>query len=166
MPLPVRLVIFDCDLTLWNHEDASELKRPFVLVDENTVRDQAGTLVSLFPQVRDVLAELERRGYLLSVCSWNYPQPVFEMLDLFGLRHYFRHPKVEYHPHKGDMIARMLDEFAADGIALSPDQVVFIDDRTLHTEEILARLPGLHVLQMWVDIKDHNDLLTWLNAGA
>jgi magnesium-dependent phosphatase-1 len=165
VPKDICLVVFDCDLTLWNHEDASELKRPFVLADQNTIRDQAGTLVSLFPQVREVLAELERRGYLLSVCSWNNPEPVLEMLDLFRLRHYFRHPKAEPHPDKGAMITRTLAEFAADGIQIRPDQVIFTDDRTLHTAEIRARLPGLHVLQMWVELRDHKALLAWLEAG-
>jgi magnesium-dependent phosphatase-1 len=160
--IDIRLIIFDCDLTLWNHEDASELKHPLTLVSADTLEDTRGTRVTLFPQVRGVLAELEQRGYLLSVCSWNRPEPVMEMLRLFGIRRHFRHPKAEYHPNKGAMIADMLGEFAAEGIRLSPDQVVFIDDRTLHTEEILQRLPGLHVVQMWVDVKDHNDLLRWL----
>jgi len=56
----------------------------------------------------------------------------------------------------------MLAEFAADGVTLRPEQAVFIDDRTLHTAAIQAQLPGLHVVQMWVDVKDHNGLLSWL----
>jgi magnesium-dependent phosphatase-1 len=165
VPKDIRLIIFDCDLTLWNHEDASELIHPLALDNPDTLRDQQGTRVTLFPQVRGVLAELKRRGYLLSICSWNRQEPVFEMLRLFGIKDYFRHPKAEMHPDKGDMIARMLAEFTADGEAMRTDQVVFTDDRTLHTERILERLPGLHVLQMWVDVKDHNGLLDWLAAN-
>ena len=161
----IRLIVFDCDLTLWNHEDASILLHPLVLEGPDTIRDQMGIRVSLFPQVRSMLAELDRRGYLLSVCSWNLENPVLEMLRLFGLSRYFRHPKVEPHPDKADMIARTIEEFAAEGIPLLPQQVVFTDDRTLHTEAIQARLPGLHVIQMWVDVKDHNGLLDWLAAG-
>jgi magnesium-dependent phosphatase-1 len=164
VPQDIRLIIFDCDLTLWDFRDASMLLGPFVLVDTDTIRDQGGTQVSLFPQVRGALAELERRGYLLSICSWNKPEPVFEMLSLYGLHHYFRHAKAEYHPDKAGMIASMLEEFAADGVHLAPEQTVFIDDRTLHTAEIQARLPGLHVLQMWVDLKDHEALLPWLDG--
>jgi magnesium-dependent phosphatase-1 len=162
-PAGIRLIIFDCDLTLWNHEDASELIHPLALVSSDTLEDSRGTRVTLFPQVRSVLAELEQQGYLLSVCSWNRPEPVMEMLRLFGIHRHFRHPKAEYHPNKGAMIADMLGDFAAEGICLAPDQVVFTDDRTLHTEEILQQLPGLHVLQMWVDVKDHRDLLRWLS---
>ncbi len=158
----IKLVIFDCDLTLWNHSDATELKRPFMLVDRDTIRDQEGTLVSLFPQVRSCLAEVERAGCILSICSWNRPEPVFEMLSLFGLSHYFRHPKVEYHPHKHLMIERMIEEFTADGVALAYDNVVFTDDRTVHKNEIHSHLPGLHFVQMWVDVKDHDAFVTWL----
>ena len=155
--------MFDCDLTLWNNEDASALQRPLSLVSSDTVRDQAGTRVSLFPHVRATLAALQQRGVLLSVCSWNYTEPVMEMLGLFGLRSYFRHPKAEPHADKADMIARTLAEFAIEGVRLSPAQVVFTDDRTVHNTEIQARLPGLHVLQMWVDIPDHEGLLAWLD---
>jgi magnesium-dependent phosphatase-1 len=163
VPKDIRLVVFDCDLTLWNHEDASALVLPFVLVDKDTIRDKMGTQVALFPQVRAMLAELERRGCLLSICSWNNPEPVLRMLKLFGLTRYFQHPKAEPHPDKGDMISRTLAEFAAEGVPLTPAQVVFTDDRTVHTAQILERLPGLHVLQMWVDVKDHNALLAWLD---
>ena len=163
MPKDIRLVIFDCDLTLWNHEDASVLLCPFALVARDTIRDQGGTQVTLFPHVRDVLAELQRQGYLLSICSWNNPQPVMDMLALFGIESYFRHPKAEPHPDKGAMMTRTLAEFAAEGIHLKPEQAVFIDDRTLHTAEIQSRLPGLHILQMWVELKDHEALLAWLS---
>lgn len=162
--MPVRLVIFDCDMTLWNHSDVSSLQLPFAANDGDTVRNGHGALIPLFPQVREVLRALEQRGYLLSVCSWNDPEPVYQALELLGLRGYFRHPKVEPHPHKDEMIAHMLEEFAAEGIVLRPAEVVFIDDRTLHTEAIRARLPGLHVLQMWVDLPDHRSLLDWLGG--
>jgi magnesium-dependent phosphatase-1 len=164
MPSDIKLVIFDCDLTLWNNADVSELKRPFVSVSPDTVRDREGTEVSLFPQVRAVLAALEQRGYLMSIATWNIPEPAFDLMALYGIRRYFCHPKAEGHPDKAAMIADMIEDFAADGMHISPDQVVFTDDRTLHTNDILARLPGLHVLQMWVDVKDHNDLLAWLDA--
>lgn len=162
MPDNIRLVIFDCDLTLWNYHDASTLQRPLALASADTVRDQAGTLVTLYPQVRAVLQALQQRGVLLSVCSWNYERPVMEMLGLLGLKHYFRHAKAEPHPDKAGMIARMLDEFRADGIDLSNEQVVFSDDRTVHSGEIRARLPGLHIVQMWVDVPDHQGLLAWV----
>lgn len=162
MPHTIRLVIFDCDLTLWNHRDASALQRPLALVSPDSIRDQAGTLITLYPQVRAVLAALQQRGLLLSVCSWNYEQPASEMLDLYGISHYFRHGKIEPHPDKAGMIARMLAEFRADGVELTNDQVVFTDDRTLHSAEINTRLPGLHVVQMWVDVPDHEGLLAWV----
>ena len=153
-------------MTLWNHPDASALQRPLGMVDRDTIRDQAGTRISLFPQVREVLAELQRRGILLSVCSWNYTQPVMDMLGLFGISHYFRHPKAEPHPDKAGMIVRTLADFEREGVHLAPEHVLFTDDRTLHNAEIQARLPGLHLLQMWVDVPDHRGLLTWLDGDA
>lgn len=161
----IRLAVFDCDLTLWNHHDASELKQPFVLDGKDSIRDQEGTRVTLFPQVRTCLETLAQQGYRLSVCSWNRPEPVYAMLDLFGLRHYFRHGKVEPHPDKHLMIERMMRAFVAEGLALSNEQVVFTDDRTVHRDDILRYLPGLHFIQMWVDVKDHDAFVAWITAA-
>ena len=61
----IQLVIFDCDRTLWHHEDVSSLQMPFRKVNEETAVDARGIQVRLFSGVRDVLEALRARGGLL-----------------------------------------------------------------------------------------------------
>src|SRR5207247_7178999 len=78
----IRLVILDCDRTLWEHEDVFTLQPPFTRVDGQTVQDAQGEKVRLAPGARELLDALRRRGILISLCSWNRADLVFAILDL------------------------------------------------------------------------------------
>jgi len=165
-PRPIRLIVFDCDQTLWDHPDVSRLRLPFVAKGSDSVRDQDGVIVTLYPGVRNLLHELLRRGYILSIASWNDPEAAFQPLRLMGLWPLFRYPKADLQIEKADMIAETLRDLEADGIPLSPDQVVLLDDNSHHIEAVPTRLPGIHVLHMWHDPKRHDELLAWLDSRA
>jgi len=160
----IRLIVFDCDRTLWDHPDVSGLRLPFVRAGADSVKDQDGVIVTLFPGVRRMLDELLRQGYILSIASWNDPEAAFQPLTLLELLPLFRHPKADLHIPKATMIAEILSDLATEGIRLTPAQVVFIDDRDHHIEAVPVELPGIHALQMWVDLKSHDELLAWLEA--
>ncbi len=51
--MAVRLVILDCDLTLWDHANVSALVAPFTQIDADTVKDAQGSEVRLVPGARD-----------------------------------------------------------------------------------------------------------------
>src|SRR5205807_1277147 len=74
----IRLVIFDCDLTLWDHRNVSGLRLPFRKVDAEAVADADGVQVRLFPGVREVLAAIHDQGLLMSVASWNQPVHILQ----------------------------------------------------------------------------------------
>ena len=76
--LVIRLVVFDADLTLWNHPDISSLKLPFKCVDEKTIVDANGTCINLFEGVKYVLQELRRKGLIVALVTWNKPEQVAE----------------------------------------------------------------------------------------
>src|SRR5436309_15891847 len=96
----IRLVIFDCDLTLWDHRNVSGLRLPFRKVDAEAVADADGVQVRLFPSVREVLASLNDQGPLMSADSSNQPEHDFEIPDFLGLSDYFTRPNVEPHTYK------------------------------------------------------------------
>ncbi len=157
--MAVRLVILDCDLTLWDHRNVSGLRLPFSRVNLDTVEDANGVRVRLLPGVRELLAGLRAREILVSIASWNRPEPVFAILDLLDLRSFFTRPKVEPHPYKERTIAALLDELAAEGVVLQPDEVLYIDDRALHVRRVRTALGPLRFLRAGVDIKDLRDVL-------
>jgi magnesium-dependent phosphatase-1 len=162
--MPIGLVIFDCDNTLWDHDDVSTLQLPFRKVDDDTVADARGEEVHLAPGARKALEALRRRGILLSIASWNHPEPVFAIFELLGLTDYFVHPKVEFHPNKDRMVAALLEELAAEGVVLSPDEVLFIDDRPEQLRRVREGVGPVRILRAGVEITDLREVLTKLDS--
>ncbi len=162
--MAIRLVIFDCDLTLWDHRNVSGLRLPFRKVDAETVADADGVQVRLFPGVREVLAAIHDHGLIMSVASWNQPEHVFSIFDLLGLSSYFTRPKVEPHPYKERTIAALFQELRADGFPLRPEEVLYVDDRTLHFERVREAVGPVHILQAGVDFTHFTDVLTYLDG--
>ncbi|HEU5298572.1 MAG TPA: magnesium-dependent phosphatase-1 [bacterium] len=160
--MAVKLVVFDCDRTLWDHANVSELTLPFRKIDEETVADAAGTRVRLFPGARDVLDALRGRGILISIASWNRPEPVAAVLEALGLSGYFTRPKVEFHPYKEKTIAALLDELRAEGHALQPDEVLFVDDRAVHLDRVRRMVGPVRTLQPGATLTDLRDVLAHL----
>ncbi len=162
----VKLVIFDCDRTLWDQVDVSGLRPPFRKIDGETVADARGELVRLFPHVREVLEALLARGIVCSVASWNDPEPVGAIFDLLDLRRYFSRPKVEPHLRKERMISALLRELADDGLRLRPEEVLFVDDRRAHLTRVREAIGAIRTLQPGVDFTDLRDILGWVAPGV
>lgn len=162
--MPIRLVILDCDRTLWDHRNASDLKLPFTRLDNDSVQDSAGVVVRLFPGARQLLDTLREQRVLISIASWNVPEPVFAIFDLLGLTDYFVRPKVDPDPHKDRTIAATLRELAHEGIALRPEEVLFVDDKPSHLEEVRAALGPVRTLQAGVQVGDLREILHHITA--
>ncbi len=159
MSVPVRLVVFDCDNTLWDHHDVSTLLLPFRRLDDRTVADRRGEQVHLTPGAREALEGLRQRGILVSVASWNHPEPAFSIFNLLGLRDYFTHPKVEFHPNKDSMMRSLLDDLAAEGIAIQPREILFVDDRPEQLERVRKGVGPVRTLLAGVDVTDLRKVL-------
>lgn len=157
--MPIKLVILDCDRTLWDHHNASELTLPFSPLDGEAVRDAAGVAVRLLPGARQLLERLREQSILISIASWNVPEPVFAIFELLELTGFFVRPKVEAHPHKDRTIAATLRELAADGIVLQPEEVLFVDDKPTHLAEVRAGVGPVRTLQAGVQVRDLREIL-------
>jgi magnesium-dependent phosphatase-1 len=163
--VPVRLVILDLDLTLWDHRNVTALSRPFARAGDDSVEDRQGVRVSLFPGVRQLLDGLRERGLIIACASWNDPGPVEEIFGLLRLSHYFDHKKVEPHPNKQHTIGALLAELAAADVVLAPDEVLYVDDRTLHLAAVRAEVGPIRFLQYGVDVATLEAILRYLDAA-
>jgi len=158
----IHLVVFDADGTLWEHSDISSLSPPFSKIDENTLINRNGIEIRLFPDVKRLLKELTARGIIVSMASWNKPEPVFEALRKLDILHYFTHPKVEFHPNKHEMMKGLLTDLEAEGTAVKPEEILYIDDQTWHIEKIRRDIGAVRFLQSGVDIAKIVDVLKFV----
>jgi len=150
----MRLLVLDLDGTLWDHEDASRLVPPFEFHGDY-LADANGNELHLFPGVRDFLDWASER-FLLSIASWNVEENVRPILEGFGLWDYFLFPKIEGHPDKADMIRRTIEELESIGYEI--EDVIYVDDREIHVDDIKMALPEVDFIHMWVDVKSFEEL--------
>lgn len=158
----IRVAVFDADGTLWENDGISSLNPPFNEVDENTLADQNGVELRLFPGVRQLLRDLTAKGIIVSMASWNRPEPVFEALRKFGIADYFTHPKVEFHPNKHEMIKRLLADLEAEGTIVKPEEILYVDDQTWHIGKVREEVGPVRFLQVGTDIPRIADLLKFV----
>lgn len=79
----MKLLVLDLDGTLWDHENASQLKPPYCFYGDYLV-DSAGEELHLFPGVGEFLAWASER-FILSIASWNVEERIRPILEGFGL---------------------------------------------------------------------------------
>ena len=138
------LVIFDGDGTLWSGDVlAGYLTTPLHQVDENTVEDHQGKKVHIKEGVREVLAELQKRGIYVALASENRKLPVVALLQRLSLGQYFNFLEVSW-TEKDEMILRILNIFEEKN--RDPGKIYFVDDFGYNIE-IVQENPGLaHVI--------------------
>jgi len=156
--MSMRLLVLDLDGTLWDHEDASRLVPPYEFHGDY-LTDAYGEELHLFPGVLEFLEWASWR-FLLTIASWNLEEKVRPILEGFGLWDYFLFPKIEGHPNKADMIMRTLGELASVGYTIG--DVIYVDDRDIHVDEIRMAIPEVDFVHMWVDVKSFEELMELL----
>lgn len=161
----IRLVVFDADDTLWDRSDISALNPPFTRLREDLLVDRSGVRIQLFQGVKEALKELNAKGIVVSMASWNRPQPVFEALRRFGIEEYFTHPKVEFHPNKHEMIRSLLADLATEGIIMKPEEILYVDDSMRHIDIVREKIGPVRFLQFGVDITGIPDVLKHIGNG-
>lgn len=156
----MKLIVFDLDGTLWDHEDASQLSPPLRRISEDVIVDSKGERLQLHPNVRRVLSKLrERRDLILAVASWNKADKVKPILELLGIKEYFDYIVIEFTDRKDLMIKRIMKQIEKDkSIRLSPEDIIYIDDREVHINDIRRAIGNVIFIKMWHDVKSFDEL--------
>jgi len=157
--MKIKLVVLDADGTIWDHLNISAMKPPFRLEGRDTIVDLDGARLTLNEGIREFLKFARSKGMRISLASWNKPEPVFEALRLFSLTDYFTHPKAEPHPDKADMLTRILRELEEDGVSIKPHEVLYVDDRDRHIDDIRVKIGDVVFLRYGVDFKSWYELM-------
>ncbi|MGC8630992.1 MAG: magnesium-dependent phosphatase-1 [Thermoprotei archaeon] len=153
-----KLVVLDLDGTVWDYaKTSSDLPEP-IRVDGDRVTAGDGTTLRLRDGLRGFLAACAEKKVFVSVASWNNPTLPTKILEALGLIGYFIHPKLEPHPYKEVMIKSILDDLKKDGISISPEETVFVDDREVMVERVKQYFPPITALLFGVDVKSYAEL--------
>ncbi len=150
------MLFLDLDGTVWDHPNISSLEPPFTRVSDNTIVDSTGIAVHLHQNVRRFLSEIRELGIKVIALSWNVYEIAYQALQAFDLVKYFDALYIEPHPHKGYLMAKALQELNLD---VKPCEVLYIDDRDIHIDEIKAIVGNVVFIQAWKHFKSFNELL-------
>jgi FkbH-like protein len=125
VPSPLcKAVIWDLDNTIW----------------DGTLAEDGLEKIILKPEVPNILAELDRRGILLSVASKNDEEDALAGLRKFGLEEYFLYPQFSWGP-KGEAVARI-----AAHLNIGMNSIIFVDDSAFERAEVRRCCPGVVAL--------------------
>lgn len=119
MAEPIKCLVWDLDNTLWQG----------TLLESDACR--------LRPGARAVLAELDRRGVLLSIASANDPGQALDVLRRKGLAHLFLHPQIGWESKVRGLRA------IADALDVALGALGFIDDEPFELERVRRMLPDV-----------------------
>jgi methoxymalonate biosynthesis protein len=114
-PKLVKCLVWDLDNTLW---------RGTLLEDAN---------VTVSPEIRDVIVELDSRGILQSIASKNDHDLAWRRLEEAGLAEYFVHPQIGW-GRKSDSVGEIADQ-----LNFALDTIAFIDDLPSERAEVAFR---------------------------
>lgn len=56
------------------------------------------------------------------------------------------------------------DDLIEEGIYVTPEEVVYIDDRTIHLEDILKHVGNVVFIRMWREIRNFDELLLYIRG--
>lgn len=110
--MKVKCVVWDLDETIWNG-----------ILSE-------GVNVSLKPEAKKVIEELDKRGILQSISSKNHYEDAKKKLEEFGMWDYFIYPQINWNA-KSDSVQEI-----AKSINIGIDTVAFVDDQDFELDEV------------------------------
>ena len=132
MALP-KLVVFDLDFTLWDCGGRwiDHTSPPFRADANGTIRDREGRRFFLYPDVPDLLDDLESMGCVLGLASrTGEPAWAREVLELMGVRDRFDFEEI----YPGSKVQHFRSLAGATGF--SHHEMLFFDDEQRNIAEV------------------------------
>ncbi len=161
----MKTVFIDLDGTLWNHEDASSMTPPFQRVGNNCIVDSFGEKLCLYDNVRLFLGKLDTLGLAVCVLSWNRYSVAREALETLGILKYFDYLFIEDTPFKElvlEKALRIISHYFK--TRFSPRDIIYIDDRDIHVNEVKKVIGNIRFIHMWHDVKDFIELSNFIQC--
>lgn len=114
----IKCVVWDLDNTIWDG----------ILTEGE---------VTLRPGIKDVIAELDRRGILQSIASKNNFDDAWAKLTELGIAEYFLYPQINWNPKSSSV------KLIREKLNLGIDTFAFIDDSEFERGEVTHAIPEI-----------------------
>lgn len=151
------LLFMDLDGTMWDHLDISSVDPPYRLVEPGVIVGGDGVRIKLYPQAVEFVEWARRNGAITCTLSWNHPGHALGALRAFGIAGLFDHHEIEYSPHKYMGIRRLLGVLGERGVVVSPERIVYVDDRDIHIDEIYREVGRVLFIHIWKQVRDYEE---------
>ena len=152
------IVFIDLDGTVWDHKDISSTNPPYRCVGD-LLYNSTGTIVKLYSNVREFLSLLKTKRLLVYTLSWNDPTKALKALECLNLKEFFDGHVIHNHPHKHLGMKKIIEKL---NLNIRPCQIIYIDDRKLHVNDIKKTIGEITFIHMWKDVKDYNELKDYI----
>ena len=134
---PYKLIILDCDNTLWGG-----------VLDEkgkNGIKYGERGVGKIFKNFQNIVKTLKQKGFLLSLSSKNNSENVWEVMKkrrMYLSEKDFIYPKVNWN-EKFRNISTTLKE-----LNLRPEDTVFIDDNVIEINKVKKYIKNINVIHI------------------
>ncbi|KAM6453110.1 magnesium-dependent phosphatase 1 [Liasis olivaceus] len=125
------LVVFDLDYTLWPFWVDTHVDPPFQKKSDGSVQDRNKRPVNLYPEVADVLQQLQSKGIPMAAASRTGEiRGATQLLDLLGLNSYFHYTEI----YPGSKVTHFQRLSQQSGIPFH--QMLFFDDENRNIRDV------------------------------
>jgi len=153
----VWLLAIDLDGTIWDHLDISLVYPPYKKEGDGVLTNDKGEKVRLNKEAVEFIKWAKQNGAIVASLSWNKPDHVFKALDTFGISDLFDYHATEYTDEKDRRLLELLRRLSTNGIKIPICNVVYVDDRDIHIEDIRKNVGDVLFIHIWNKISDFSE---------
>ena len=151
------LLMMDLDGTVWDHLDISSVRPPYRVAGPGRIENQDGIVITVFPAAIEFIRWCRSNGAITCTLSWNHREYVMEALEKLGIMDLFDYHETEFSPAKDQRILHLLDVLRNKGITISPDRIVYVDDRDIHMDDIRQNVGNIVFLHIWKGVRNYEE---------
>ncbi|WP_287960157.1 magnesium-dependent phosphatase-1 [Acidiplasma sp.] len=150
------LLAMDLDGTVWDNLNISGINPPYEKIDSEKIRGE-NTVVTIYKSAVEFMIWCKRHGAIITSLSWNKKEHAMEALEKFGIIDLFDYNATDYTPDKDKRLLDLINILKANGINITPDRIVYIDDRDIHMDAIKKSVGDIIFINIWKTAKNYDE---------
>lgn len=148
------LLLMDLDGTLWDHKDVSSTHPPFTKINDLTIRDKVGEIITVNEGAIDFLQWARANDAVISSLSWNNEDMATEAINALGLVDIFDFLAIAPNPDKSKLLENLLAKLRTNEVDIEQSRFVYLDDRDIHIGAIVKKFPDIIFVHMWESVSN------------